>query len=105
MDEEIEHIGLGYFHYAAGLICGIGNASDAVELLAIGYVYTMYSVHVNAVLAAKDVAQPSIPPTHSPLGTSCRACQWTALKRGPSRQPCLLACLLAVLCVACLATV
>lgn len=34
----MERIGLGMFHYTAAVICGLGNASDAVELLAIGYV-------------------------------------------------------------------
>lgn len=38
VDEEIERIGLGWFHYVAAGICGLGNASDAVELLSIGCV-------------------------------------------------------------------
>lgn len=38
VDEELEHLGIGKYHYVAGVICGIANAADAVELLAIGYI-------------------------------------------------------------------
>ncbi len=38
VDEELERIGVGRFHYVAGAVCGIANAADAVELLAIGYI-------------------------------------------------------------------
>ncbi len=38
VDEELEEIGVGRFHYIAGAVCGLANAADAVELLAIGYI-------------------------------------------------------------------
>lgn len=37
-DEELDAIGLGRYHYIAGVICGLANAADAVELNAISYI-------------------------------------------------------------------
>ncbi|KAL6070224.1 Synaptic vesicle glycoprotein 2A [Balamuthia mandrillaris] len=37
-DKELERIGTGWFQYLAMSILGLGNAADAVELLAIGYI-------------------------------------------------------------------
>ena len=38
VDECLERIGTGRFHVIAVIICGLGNAADAVELMAIGYI-------------------------------------------------------------------
>jgi len=37
-DDEIEYMGTGWFHIMAVIICGLGNAADAVELLCISYI-------------------------------------------------------------------
>lgn len=37
-DRELERIGDGWFHYKTIALLGLGNASDAVELLAISYI-------------------------------------------------------------------
>lgn len=38
VDDSIEVLGTGWFHIIAVIICGVGNAADAVELLCIGYI-------------------------------------------------------------------
>jgi MFS transporter, VNT family, synaptic vesicle glycoprotein 2 len=38
VDSVIEALGTGWFHIAAVIVCGLGNAADAVELLCIGYI-------------------------------------------------------------------
>ena len=53
VDETIEYLGVGRFHFYAGIICGIANAADAVELLAIGYIIPKLDVHGEAKGAVK----------------------------------------------------
>ena len=43
LDVEVERIGVGKFHYVAVGVLGLCNASDAVELLAIGYILPVLS--------------------------------------------------------------
>ena len=38
LDAEIERMGTGRFTAVAAFICGLGNAADAVELLAISFI-------------------------------------------------------------------
>ncbi len=38
LDDELDTIGIGRFHWLAGVVCGIANASDAVEMMSIGYI-------------------------------------------------------------------
>jgi len=38
LEEALEQIGTGWFHWKLLLICGFGNASDAVEMMALGYI-------------------------------------------------------------------
>jgi hypothetical protein len=38
LDEEMELIGCGKFHWRAGVVCGLANASDAVEMMAVAYI-------------------------------------------------------------------
>ncbi|EQC27501.1 hypothetical protein SDRG_14703 [Saprolegnia diclina VS20] len=42
VNEEVEAIGCGYFHKRMVVILGLGNAADAVEILAIGYILAVY---------------------------------------------------------------
>lgn len=46
-DKHVEAIGVGPFHYKALAILGIGNAADAVELLAIGYILPQLSESIS----------------------------------------------------------
>ena len=57
METEVERIGLGAFHYTAAVICGLGNASDAVELLAIGCVLCVLSMPQLSARGAPSVGQ------------------------------------------------
>lgn len=38
LEDALEQIGTGWFHWKLLLICGFGNASDAVEMMALGYI-------------------------------------------------------------------
>ena len=42
VDETIDATPIGYFHRRTVFILGIGNVADAVEVLAIGYILTIY---------------------------------------------------------------
>jgi len=48
LDHEIERIGVGPFHYYCLALLGLGNASDAVEILCIGYILPVYPEEVSA---------------------------------------------------------
>lgn len=38
LDNVIERLGIGRFHYLAAMVCGLANAADAVELLCISFI-------------------------------------------------------------------
>ncbi len=38
LEEELDVIGVGRFHYMAGCICGLANAADAVELMSVSFI-------------------------------------------------------------------
>jgi len=38
LEAALDQIGTGWFHWKLLLICGFGNASDAVEMMALGYI-------------------------------------------------------------------
>ncbi|OQR82850.1 synaptic vesicle glycoprotein [Achlya hypogyna] len=46
VNEEIDAIGCGYFHKRMVIILGLGNAADAVEILAIGYILAVYDAPI-----------------------------------------------------------
>ncbi|OQR96613.1 synaptic vesicle glycoprotein [Thraustotheca clavata] len=48
INEEVEAIGCGYFHRRMVVILGLGNAADAVEILAIGYILAVYDDPITA---------------------------------------------------------
>lgn len=48
VDECLDRIGTGRFHVIAVIICGLGNAADAVELMSIGYIMPALAGGVSA---------------------------------------------------------
>jgi len=47
-DDEVEKMGNSKFTYLAALVCGLGNASDAVELLAISFIIPNLDVEASS---------------------------------------------------------
>ena len=88
-DDAIERIGITYFHIYSVIICGLANASDAVEMLAIGYIIPELKragVSVNSNGEGKELLCLSILPSLSVATTpsSCvkrRSVFWDACWR------------------------
>ena len=47
LDEEIDAIGVGSFHWIAGCVCGIANAADAVELMSVSFILDLVTDIIN----------------------------------------------------------
>ena len=57
-DDEVEKMGNHKFTYLAAMICGLGNASDAVELLAISFIIPNLDVEASSSAQGKCLRRP-----------------------------------------------
>ncbi len=54
-EEALKRIGFGKFHYLILIVCGLANASDAVEILCVSFILPTAECDLNMSTADKGI--------------------------------------------------
>jgi hypothetical protein len=84
-DDELDEIGVGGFHYMAGVVCGLANASDAVELMSISFILPFFKEQTGSSGAPWLRAAQGVTPHPSPLPLHCMRAWDVPTCRCPAR--------------------